>query len=152
MKRLLLLLAAPLLLPGLLVVAAQTPKPSRLAETLRASRWQQRVLLVAAPSAGHADFQHQKKLLATSAAGLATRDFLVLDVLYDQLSSADQQFLAHKLGVRPPTFAAVLIGKDGGVKLRSAQPIAPQTLFDTVDQMPMRRAEMQRATSPQSPK
>jgi hypothetical protein len=148
MKRFLFLLAAPLLLPGLLVVAAQTPKPSRLAQVLRASRWQQRVLLVAAPSAGHAEFQCQKKLLASSAAGLTTRDFLVLDVLYDQLSPADQQFLARKIGIRPPAFAAVLIGKDGGVKLRSAQPIAPQALFATVDQMPMRRAEMQRTPSP----
>ena len=36
----------------------------------------------------------------------------------------------------------LLIGKDGGVKLRSAHPIPPEALFQTVDAMPMRRSEV----------
>lgn len=124
---------------------AQNSLPPGLARTLQASRWQKRVLLVAAPTAGQADFQAQKALLAASEAGLNERDFVVLDVLYDQLSAADRQFLARRLGLRPPAFAAVLIGKDGEVKLRSARPLAPAALFATVDQMPMRRQEMRRA-------
>ena len=40
------------------------------------------------------------------------------------------------------SFSVVLIGKDGGEKLRRATPLSPEELFAIVDAMPMRRAEM----------
>lgn len=133
----------------LLLFGAQVPRsvPS-LAQTLQASRWHQRVLLLAAPTAAQADFQAQKAQLAAHAAGLAERDVLVLDLLADQLSAADQQFLARTFNLKSSAFAAVLIGKDGGVKRRSARPLTPAELFETVDQMPMRRQEMRRGARP----
>ncbi|OGX91137.1 hypothetical protein BEN49_20965 [Hymenobacter coccineus] len=67
----------------------------------------------------------------------------VIDVFYDQLSAADRQ-LAQRLGLRPPAFGVVLVGKDGGTKRTSATPLAPDDLFGTVDKMPMRRQEMRR--------
>ena len=135
---------ASLLLLGLLVLTAQTSKPMSLEQTLRQSRWKKRVLLVAAPNAEQVDFKTQKALLAANRAELAERDFLVLDVLYSQLSAADQQFLSKKIGVQPPSFTVVLIGKDGGVKEKSNHPIASADLFGTVDKMPMRREEMRK--------
>ena len=133
------------LLAGLLVVlTAQVPKSASLAQTIRASRWKHRVLLVAAPNAENVDFKLQKALLAANKQELAARDFLVLDVLYDQLPTADKLFLTQKIGLNPPAFAAVLIGKDGGVKEKSNRPILPTDLFGTVDKMPMRREEMRR--------
>ena len=36
----------------------------------------------------------------------------------------------------------LLIGKDGGVKLKQDFIVAPQEIFDLIDGMPMRRAEM----------
>jgi hypothetical protein len=115
-----------------------------LEQTLRQSRWKKRVLLVAAPNAEQVDFKTQKALLAANRAELAERDFLVLDVLYSQLSAADQQFLSKKIGVQPPSFTVILIGKDGGVKEKSNRPIPPADLFGTVDKMPMRREEMRK--------
>lgn len=124
--------------------ASQAPKPTSLAQTLREFRWKKRVLLVAAPRPEQADFQAQKQLLAPVSRELAERDILVLDVLYHRLSAADRQYLTRKTGVRPLAFAAVLIGKDGGVKLTSARPLAPAALFAAVDQMPMRQDELRR--------
>lgn len=46
------------------------------------------------------------------------------------------------LGVGEGPFAAVLVGKDGTVKLRSDEPVPAEELFDLVDAMPMRRREM----------
>ena len=138
------LLLAPLLLSGLVLLIAQTPKAMSLEQRLRESRWQKRVLLIAASTAAQTDFKAQQVLLAAHQADLAERDFLVLEVLYDQLSPADQQFILQKTGVRPPGFAAILIGKDGGVKETSSRPIAPAALFGTVDKMPMRRQEMRK--------
>jgi hypothetical protein len=41
-------------------------------------------------------------------------------------------------------FLVVLIGKDGGVKLKEQTVVPVETIFDLVDSMPMRRAEMRR--------
>ena len=144
MKRLRFLLLAPLLLPGLFLCTAQTSKPMPLEQTLREYRWKKRVLLLAAPTAEQTDFKTQKVLLNAEKAGMVARDFVVLEVFYDQLSATDQQFLAKKIRVSPRQFAAVLIGKDGGVKERSSRPVLPAGLFGTVDKMPMRREEMRK--------
>ena len=129
---------------GLLFLTAQTPKARFVEQTLRTSRWQKRVLLLAAPTAEQADFKQQKALLAAAGSELAARDFLVLEILFNQLTDADKQFLIRKFGIQSPQFVAVLIGKDGGVKQKSSRPIPPADLFGTVDQMPMRREEMRR--------
>lgn len=138
------LIAAAVLLPGpglLFLWAGQAP-PQGLVQTLRATRGEERRLLVAAATAAQADFRLQKALLAPMQAQLAARDLLVLDVLYDHLSAADRQLLARRYGLRPPGFAAVLVGKDGGVKLRNTRPLEPAALLAAVDAMPMRQAEM----------
>jgi hypothetical protein len=115
-----------------------------LEQTLRDSRWKKRVLLVATPTAEQVDFKSQKALLAAKSAELDERDFLVVDAVHDQLSAADKQFLMKKIGVQAGQFAAVLIGKDGGVKEKSSRPMQPADLFGTVDKMPMRQQEMRR--------
>jgi hypothetical protein len=132
-------LAALLVLP--LLAAQQPPAPS-LAQLLRASRWQHRLLLIGAATASQPDYQQQKKLLASEAKGLAERDFRVIEVPYDQLSPADRQYWTQQLGQSLSGFVVVLIGKDGGVKRTSPRPLAPAALFGTVDKMPMRRQEM----------
>ena len=135
---------------GPLPLAAQTPKPTALEQTLRESRGQKRLLLVLAASAEQPDFKAQKAWLARRQAELTERDVRVLDVLYASLTPADRQCLIRQIGGPLPAFAAVLIGKDGGVKRNSPRPIAPADLFETVDKMPMRRQEMrQRAAAPE---
>ncbi len=131
-----------LLLP---LLAAQAALPPGLAATLRASRWQHRLLLVGAPTARQADFQAQMKLLAAAATGLAERDFQVLEVPYDQLTPADRQCWTQQLGQPLAGFRVVLIGKDGSVKQVNTRPLPPADFFNTVDKMPMRRQEMLRS-------
>lgn len=137
---------APWLAALLLSLQAARPAaaPTSLAATLRASRWQQRVLLLGASTAAQADFQRQKQLLATEANGLADRDFKVIEVLYTGLSPADRQCWTQHLGQPLQGFRLVLIGKDGGVKRIETAPIAGADIFGTVDKMPMRRQEMRR--------
>ncbi|WP_460582718.1 DUF4174 domain-containing protein [Hymenobacter arcticus] len=134
-------LAALFLLP---LLAAQPTTPPGLAATLRASRWQHRLLLIGAPTASAADFQAQKKLLASAAKGLADRDFQVLEVPYDQLSPADRQCWTQQLGQPLSGFVVVLVGKDGGMKRTSNKPLPAADFFGTVDKMPMRRQEMRK--------
>ncbi len=140
------MLALNSIICGLLALAAGslTATPPGLAEALRAARWQHRVLLIGAPTASQADFQRQKNLLAAEANGLAERDFKVMEVPYGQLTPADRQYWTQQLGQPVTGFRAVLIGKDGGIKRTEARPLAPASLFGTVDKMPMRRREMRK--------
>lgn len=57
-------------------------------------------------------------------------------------SPTEQAKLRQTYQVAPESFAVVLIGKDGGEKLRSGEPIPWSTLTQTIDAMPMRKDEM----------
>ncbi|TVT40092.1 DUF4174 domain-containing protein [Hymenobacter setariae] len=144
MKRVIKFLPLALLVLAAWGAAAQAPRPASLAQQLRASHWQKRVLLVGAPTADQADFLQQQKLLATVPNQLRERDFVVLALPYDQFSAADRHYWTQELKQPLTSFAAVLIGKDGGVKRVETQPLAPADLFGTVDKMPMRRQEARR--------
>jgi hypothetical protein len=84
----------------------------------------QRILLIAAPSLNDDAYRTQAALLLPALAGLNERDFVV------------------QIQFSTKSFSVVLIGKDGGEKLRRATPLSPEELFAIVDAMPMRRAEM----------
>ena len=60
------------------------------------------------------------------------------------LSAADDAAARKRFGIKPSEFTVLLIGKDGGEKLRSHQPIPWDKLQSTIDAMPMRQDEMQR--------
>jgi hypothetical protein len=58
------------------------------------------------------------------------------------LSPEQQARARRRFHIRPNDFTVILIGKDGGEKLRSHQPISLDTLRSTIDAMPMRQEEM----------
>ncbi|MBT2557289.1 DUF4174 domain-containing protein [Hymenobacter sp. ISL-91] len=135
-------MAAPLLPAA--TTQAQTTSAASLARTVKAAHWRQRVLLICAPTATDAQLLKQRALLQPARAGLAERDLLVRELPWASLPAADQRYL-RQLGGSPDSFRVLLIGKDGGVKRRDTEPVAPAALFATIDGMPMRRQEMKRA-------
>lgn len=93
-----------------------------------------------APSPKDDDHARQRGLLRDHEAGLEDRDLLVEDVFED--ASEASAAARRELGVEGGAFMAVLVGRDGGAKVRSPKPITPQELFGRIDAMPMRRREM----------
>ncbi len=85
--------------------------------------WKQRVLVIDSPDSAASDYQRQAAALLPAWAGLLERDLHVVTRL------------------KAAAFRVRLIGKDGGVKLDSAEPITTDALFALIDSMPMRRAE-----------
>ena len=126
---------------------AMAAPPGRV--TLPSLRDHQRVLLVftngdnqlseaqLTVAADHVDGFRQRDLLLVGLSG--TNDAVPTAML----SSADDTAARKRFGVRSGQFTAILIGKDGGEKLRSHQPISWDTLQKTIDAMPMRQGEMQ---------
>lgn len=128
-------------------VAAQAqPKPATtsLVTLMKASRWQNRVLLLCAPTTTDAALLRQRQLLASNRPGLTARDLLVREVVFDNLSATDKKYVTETLRTSGSSFTVLLIGKDGGVKRRETEPVAPASLFKTIDVMPMRQQEMKK--------
>jgi hypothetical protein len=83
-----------------------------------------RVLVVDQPAGNDPAFRTQLAAFEVVAAELAERDVEIVRV------------------PGAPTFRVRLVGKDGGVKLDSARPVATAEVFALIDAMPMRRAEV----------
>jgi len=98
--------------------------------------WEKRPIIVFADSPNDPNFAQQMDLLSDRAAELAARDVVVLT---DTDPSANG---ALRLKLRPRGFMLVLIGKDGGVKLRKPFPWDVRELSRTIDKMPMRQREI----------
>lgn len=105
-------------------------------------RWRSRLLVVIAPDPGDPRLEAQKRVFATDLTGTRERDLVLLEGSGDQPGAAD---LRRRFGVPRDAYRSILVGKDGRAKLSSAEPISAEALFDEIDQMPMRRDEMQRS-------
>lgn len=115
-------------------------------DSLAELRWNKRILVLFA-EATNPKLEQQLGLLATKAADLSDRDMVVLHVtstdvkaIYGKVGNADARKLRSEAGVESAEFTAILIGKDGGEKLRSDDVVGDRDLFDLIDSMPMRKA------------
>lgn len=95
--------------------------------------WKNRVLLVFPGSASEAQGE-QAKILGSDPDGIRERDLVVLQVR--------EEATLKQFKVSPGDFMLILLGKDGGVKLRQSHPLALKDLYQLIDSMPMRQREM----------
>ncbi|WP_135505082.1 DUF4174 domain-containing protein [Roseovarius aestuariivivens] len=99
-------------------------------------RWKNRPLVLFAPSPDDPTYRAAMAKLAASEPDLRERDIVVLSDTAPDEKGALRQRLA------PQSFLMLLVGKDGGIKLRSDSVIPVDTLRRTIDAMPMRQREM----------
>ncbi len=112
-------------------------------------RWQNRVIVVMAASGDDPALVEQERRLRAATSDLAERDIVLITATKNAVTingsvsdtpSADTLRQAYAEGTSG--FQVVLIGKDGGVKLRAAAPVAADDFFALIDSMPMRRREI----------
>ena len=146
MKRTLL----PLVL-GVLCLIPNTANAQGKPITLQSVRDRQRVLLVFS-NGNNQLAEAQLTIAAEHIDGFRERDLLLVGIAGSNpalhsavLSPAEDAAQRKRFHVAEGQFTVMLIGKDGGEKLRSHQPIPWETLRSTIDAMPMRQDEMQRA-------
>lgn len=109
--------------------------------------WKKRVIIVFA-DAGDKQLERQVKILTEQRLELEERDLVVISVISGEASTAfgnaakpDAAALRDEAGVKKGSFKVILVGKDGGIKLRSDTVVPDVELFDVIDRMPMRQAE-----------
>lgn len=105
---------------------------------LDAYHWQARPIIVFADE-GDPRLERQLDLFREARRHLLERENVVI-VDTEESSALRTRF-------RPTGFTVVLVGKDGGEKLRETRIVDPQELNALIDTMPMRRREM-RGLSP----
>jgi hypothetical protein len=108
---------------------------------LNALQWKSRVLLLFAPDDADTALQSQLQKLSDQERQLQERDLKVYQLTGNGNETRE---LRRRFGVQPDGFAVVLIGKDGGRKMKKTQPVEPAALYGKVDSMPMRKNEMRR--------
>jgi hypothetical protein len=129
----------------MLMLRAAAPRAQPLLDDLR---WEQRVLLVFAADPASEGVGAQRLELAEHGSSAAGRDLVLLEVFTDSVlldgerSEASAAELRSRFGLTTEDVAFVLVGKDGGEKLRSQAPIPACRLFERIDAMPMRRREL----------
>ena len=111
---------------GLMAATAVAQSPRRL------------VIVVGQPNDTRVSQQHAA--LERDAAALRERDVVV-----QTLTPEAARHERPELGVTTrATFQVLLVGKDGGVKLRRDTPVALAEITALIDTMPMRQSEMRR--------
>ena len=132
-----------------------TPTPGRADADLSAYHWKKRLLLVFSPGGDDPELKQQELELSTHRAGVVERDLVVFRVVADDPVTRDgmrdgwvaNDAMRRTFDAPAESFAAVLIGKDGHIKLRRTQAVTMTELFSLIDSMPMRRDEMRAGQS-----
>lgn len=99
--------------------------------------WHKRPIVVFADSPEDPRFKEQMDRLTSEASALLDRDVVVLT----DTDPAARSELRKKL--RPRGFMLVLVGKDGGVKLRKPHPWSVRELTRSIDKFPDRLHEVE---------
>lgn len=106
------------------------------------SQWQNKRQLVVFGAPQSKLVQQQLAIWNKEAKGMAERELEVVMAtnqpsLYQKYKIADKE-----------AFVVVLVGKDGGEKMRATKPVTTAELFGIIDAMPMRQWEMRRNNKP----
>lgn len=134
---------------GIAVAAVLATSPASAGD-LKSYRWKNRLLLVFSPTASEPGFAAFDRSLAEQRLEVTDRDLIVFRIFEEgssrveqkPLAREDAQELRRRFRVASGRFSVILIGKDGGVKMKRESRVDPAEIFDRIDSMPMRRQEM----------
>ena len=112
--------------------------------------WQRRPLLLFAPTESDPRLVETVRRIEASRCDFADRDMVLGLIVTEGTSTLDGQVvdtsqarrLLSEFGIGANSFSVVLIGKDGGEKLRVNEVPDLPTIYAVIDGMPMRSAEM----------
>ncbi|GAB7067293.1 DUF4174 domain-containing protein [Mycobacterium hodleri] len=134
---------------GVAAIASLGPARAMAAE-LSDYRWQSRPLLVFAPTASDPRLLETLNRVDATRCDFTGRDMVLGVVVAEGDSTLDghavdadeARRLRTQFAIGDDTFSVVLIGKDGGEKMRVDEVPDLQAIYAVVDGMPMRSREM----------
>jgi len=118
------------------------------AQDLKMYQWKNRIILLKDIRFDSDKLQDQLNLLRSNTEKLGDRDILIYLLTDESVfdSSKIKTKLNASLIIKKYGLAdfngLVLVGKDGGVKLKKSFIVNPKTIYNLIDSMPMRQVEM----------
>ncbi len=133
-----------------LLASAALGSATAVAAELSDYLWEHRPLLVFAPTDSDPRLVEMLSRIEASRCDFVDRDMVIglvvtegTSTLDGQVINADEsQRLANQYAISENAFSVLLIGKDGGEKLRVNEVPDLRTIYAVVDGMPMRSGEM----------
>jgi hypothetical protein len=113
-------------------------------------QWKNRLLFLFAPDRNNQAYKDLQAEISDQKTEVQDRDLVVFEVLEQEPSRMDTapidregaDALRDRFRVPPNTFSLILVGKDGGIKLKRHDEGNSKEIFDLIDSMPMRQNEM----------
>ncbi|MBE7183329.1 MAG: DUF4174 domain-containing protein [Methylobacterium mesophilicum] len=121
--------------------------PPAAASPIDNLQWKKRVVIVFGLDEAQVDRQLNGMLADREA--LAERELVLIHVdgeavavPFGDVDPPRAGALREAFRVSPDIpFTVILVGKDGGEKLRQTEPVSPEDIFSLIDSMPMRQSE-----------
>jgi len=134
-----------------LLLVMNTYSGNSKAQDFSTHKWENRLVLILVENTDNTNYQKQIEELKNHLDGVKERKIVVYHIFPGKfkvgLSDEEWQKSETEYGRYKKTNSQpeiVLLGLDGGVKLRSKEFLSSQKLFETIDAMPMRMQEMKR--------
>ena len=113
-------------------------------------QWKNRLLFIFAKDVKHPFFKELQSQIAAQKAEVEDRDLIVFEVPEKgparmgttPLDRQQVDSIRNHFAVPIDTFSLILIGKDGGIKLKRDDQVDLSEVFGLIDSMPMRQREM----------
>ena len=113
-------------------------------------QWKNRLLFIFAEDDSHPLFKDLQRQIVAHKAEVEDRDLIVFEVPAqsparmntNQISRKDADSIRNHFAISSDTFSLILVGKDGGVKLKLHEYASLEEVFELIDSMPMRQREM----------
>ena len=99
--------------------------------------WKNRVVIIFDSNAKSLAIEKQLKAFEPFSNEFKDRDMVILVPV-----KREREALLERFALKNDYCGLILIGKDGGIKLREKRIVAPKILFNLIDTMPMRKAEL----------
>ena len=117
-------------------------------------QWKNRLLFLFAPDDENPIFQKFQNEIKSQSAEVENRDLVIFEVLEKGLSRMNRAQLERQVAdsmrkrFNAPRhkFTLILIGKDGGTKMKRHAQTRLKEVFELIDSMPMRQNEMRQKT------
>lgn len=131
----------------LLMLTASTTAMTATPNPLSKHQWNQRPLLIFFATENNDKLQRLRQTLSERRCDVAERDMVIIEVPGEARTGdglpEEAAELRRRFDVENDAFTVILVGKDGGEKIRLRDVPDLDVVFSLIDGMPMRQREMQ---------
>ena len=113
-------------------------------------QWKNRMLFIFAQDGNHPLFKDLQSQVVAQKAEVDDRDLIVFEVPAqgparmntNPLDQMEADSIRNHFAIPSDEFSLILVGKDGGIKLKRNDQVDLREVFELIDSMPMRQNEM----------